>query len=150
RRAHSAITALRRSTQHLTDERYGETALGGERRLIERVEQLIERAHVARESSAQPLPGFLRELEAPQPGAQLERRVLLLLAQRGRRDRGAGRAARAEVGQAPVNERRWCLRRQQQTSAALLQLGEQREDTPLPRRLACNAIDIIETQALQL
>src|SRR5579859_2563357 len=81
-RASRCSSGQRPRAQHLADERHREAALRGECRLIERVEQPVEQAHVARVAPPQPLPGLLGKLEPAQARAQLERRLLLALIER--------------------------------------------------------------------
>src|ERR1700751_2768528 len=71
---YSSVRHRRRvARQHVADKGHGEAALRGGRGLIQRIEQLVEKPHVARIAPPQPLPGLIRELEAAQARAQLER-----------------------------------------------------------------------------
>src|ERR1700722_18154929 len=63
--------------QHGANEGHGETALGDDRRLIERVEQIVQRAHVARKTALQITRSLLRQIKPPHLRAQLERLALL-------------------------------------------------------------------------
>src|SRR5215831_5314537 len=86
--------SARGRAEHLADEGHGEASLRRKRRFIQGVEQLVERAHVARKALAQPVPGLIGQLEAAQPRAQREGGVLLLLIERAQlkhRARGATR-----------------------------------------------------------
>src|SRR5690348_12057051 len=66
---YSSVRHRRLARQHVADKGHGEAALRGERGLIERIEQLIEKPHVARIAPPQPLPGLIRELQAAQARA---------------------------------------------------------------------------------
>src|ERR1700689_2022045 len=95
--AFSVAASLGRCAQHLADERHRQAALLGERRFIEGVEQLVERAHVAGKTPLQPVPGFIRQLKSAQSRAQLQGGVLFLLLERTQLKYRTRRAAGAEV-----------------------------------------------------
>jgi len=76
--------------------------------------------------------------------------VLLLLIERAQLKHRARSAARAEVRQCPLEQRRWRLCRDDQAAATLLDLAQQAEDAAFPCELPDHPVDIIQTQALHL
>src|SRR6185312_1964314 len=146
----SALAGSTGSPQHLADERHGQPPLRGEGRLIEGIEQIVESAHVARETALQPARSLLRKLEAAQPGAQLQRLLLLRLIERAQLQNGPRGAARAEIGQRPGEQRRGRPRRHDQRPAALLDFAQQTEDRLFPLETTGDGLEIIEADTLQL
>src|SRR5579863_4119241 len=140
----------RHRAQHVADEGHREAALSCERGLIERVEQLVEQAHVARIAPAQPLPGFLGKLEPAQVRTQLERRLLLSLIERPQLEHRPGPEPRAEIRERPALQRRRRSRRRHERAARLFGLAQQAEEPPLPRGIPGHPVEIIDAQALEL
>src|ERR1700683_1817841 len=68
--------------QHRTDEGHRKAPLREERRRVKRIEQVVERAHIAREAPLQVARGLLRQLKAAQVRAQPERLALFALIER--------------------------------------------------------------------
>ena len=61
------LSAVGRAVDDVADERHGEAPLGRERRVIERIEDLAQRAHVARKTPLQVARRLRRQLESTQP-----------------------------------------------------------------------------------
>src|SRR5580700_4772653 len=92
--------------EHGAYEGHRQTPLGDDRRLIERIEQFVQRAHVAWKAALQIARGFLRQIEAPHLRAQLERLALLDFIERAQLKDRARREARAQIRQCPREQRR--------------------------------------------
>src|SRR6185437_10437072 len=136
--------------ENRANERHGESPPLDERLLIERVEQIVKRAHVAREAALQPARRALGQLDAARARAELECLEHLGILESLQLEYGARRPARAEVGQCPACERRGPLSGGDEHPAPLLDLAVQTEQSARPVGLRRHGIDVIEAEAIEL
>ena len=84
---------------HLADERLGEAALRLQRRLIDRIQQLIQCCQIAAEAPLQIQRRIFRHIQAARSRAQPQRRALLGLIEQAQRQQGRGGKARGQIRQ---------------------------------------------------
>ena len=118
----------------VADERHRQPALRGERRIVERVEDVAQRAHVAREAPLQVTRGLGRQLETAQVRAQVQRLDLFIVVQLAHREHHRRRQPRLQVRETEIDVRGIFARGEQQRRAALLRALPQREQALLPVR----------------
>ena len=99
RRAARGHSALGGSGEHRADERHRQTPLRLQRRLVDRIEQLVERRQIAPEAPLQIQRGLLRQLQPARLRAQPQRLALLGFVQRLQRQQHRGGKARGQVRQ---------------------------------------------------
>ncbi len=85
--------------EHGANERHRQATLRLQRRIVDRIEQLIQRRQIARKAALQVNSGLLRQIQSARACAQPQRFALLGFAQRTQRQQRCGRKARSQVRQ---------------------------------------------------
>src|SRR5579862_1454643 len=132
--------------EHLADKRYGQASLRLQRRLIERIQQRVERRQLASKSPLQEARGRCGQLQAAGLRPPSQRLSLAGLIERLQRQQQCCGKARAQIRQRERQLLRWLLGAGNYRCTALLSVAVQRKQRALPVTLTNDAIELIERQ----